>query len=159
MTVSRIGNMKPEMIAHVLQSLERELGRGRDKYSPDQTKKIRDALLPEPEKALETAYDWWMLNANYLPTPQKLIESVRSEAAKLRERSWGDEKKEYQKPIVADTKFAKSCKVIIMKFFPPEDEVVNYKDILEDAQAMAIRYPGSDWPNIYEEWKAQWQAR
>ena len=153
--------MKLEYLMHTLQHLEKELGKGVQKYSTAQVEIIRNAILKEGEKSLEGAFDFIIMNFNNLPTPQKLIEAVRIEASKHRQSSWDKEKAELNKPLQPRTEFAKECMKITMKFFPGENEIgfkipVDYQEILDDAQVMAIKYPGSDWSNIYQDWKDQW---
>ena len=151
--------MNPQLLDESLLVLQGEWNK--QKYSPAQIDKIKQALLSEPAKALEAAFDYIILNFNGLPTPQKLIDAVRIEASKHRDSSWQKEKKEYQQPLVANTELARGAFKIIKQFYPDDDSFghpqrVNYEKILADAQLMAISHPGSDWSNIYSDWKEQW---
>lgn len=154
--------MDNKLLEHSLEFIQREIGRG-VKYSTAQKEKIKESILNESPKALENAFDFIILNFTSLPTPQKLIESVRTEAAKLREGAWGQEKKELSRPLHAATPYGRECMKIIQQFFPQEDQFgfippVNYLKIIEEAQNMAIRHPHTDWPNIHVDWRDQWTA-
>ena len=152
--------MNLQNLQHSLDYMEREIGQGR-KYSPLQRDKIKEAIINESDRSLADAFNFIILNFVGLPTPQKLIESVRIEASKHRQADWDKEKAELNKPIQPRTEFARECMAITMKFFPPDTwdgfkVPVNYQDILDDAQIMAIKYPCSDWPNIYQGWETLW---
>ena len=155
--------MKNEFLENAISYLQQELGQGKMKFSPAQKEKIISLIGNESKIALGDAFNYLILNNNGLPTPQKLIDAVRIEASKHRDSSWQKEKKEYQQPLVADSELAKGALKIIKQFYPDNDyegndQTVNYENILADAQSMAIRFPGSDWPNIYHDWQAQWKA-
>lgn len=85
---------------HQAQFIIRELSKnfGRT-FSEDGIKKIWPALKVEPPEAMEAAYDHFVLNSSFLPSPQQLLARVQMEAREIlkaqsvkREKEWEQEK-------------------------------------------------------------------
>lgn len=88
--------MSVDMVHYVLDGLVKQYKR---QFPKEGIQKVFPDLVKQPDKALEAAYDWFVLNSAYLPSPAKLLEQVDKEAkrirleeAKQRDQEWNREK-------------------------------------------------------------------
>lgn len=88
--------MSVDMAHHILGLLAKQYGRN---FPKEGVQRVWPDLVKQPDKAMEAAYDWFVVNSTYLPSPAKLLEQVQKEAkriyaeeAKTREQEWARQK-------------------------------------------------------------------
>jgi hypothetical protein len=73
--------MKKEFLEHSLKELQKTFSKI---FLKSALEKISPLLLKEPDRAMELAFDYFILNSAFLPSPAQLLERVQMEGRNLR---------------------------------------------------------------------------
>jgi hypothetical protein len=86
-----------DFLLHTITSLETEFKRQMPKEGK---RKIWPELMKESDQAVSTAYDWFILNSAYLPSPAQFLAKITEEGRKIRlqEAKQREEEIERNKP-------------------------------------------------------------
>ncbi|CAK0754994.1 hypothetical protein CCP3SC15_2010002 [Gammaproteobacteria bacterium] len=138
--------MSVETAQFVISNLAKNYGKNFPKAGIE---KIWPDLVKEPAKAMESAFDFLVMNKAYLPTPQELLQRVQHEAkeirkeeARIREAEWTATKEEGSNLFDAardeHAKAALMCLTAMQSNKSPEEKLKFFR-MMED------RYPGRGW--------------
>lgn len=139
-----------EAAKFIIAQLQKEYKR---EFNKAAVQKIFPDLVKEPHKAMEAAFDHFILNSAYLPSPAQLLAKVQAEGKRIRmeetkerEESWKKQKGEDQNgrvdgPTILSkaqhTEFARNAHTVLMTVV----ERGNCQDAVDGCMMMANMYP------------------